>query len=149
MIQRIQTLFLLIASGAIFGQFGVPYLQTPEGNTAHNVPQLADGILNPFDNFGLLGLTLLGGLVTLLAVFMFRNRPLQSRLAGGSLVISIFILVLAGIVTNFTMKAIPEGGSASFGAGWALPIIAIINQWLAARSIRKDEELVKSMDRLR
>ncbi|MBK8554730.1 MAG: DUF4293 family protein [Lewinellaceae bacterium] len=47
------------------------------------------------------------------------------------------------------MKAIPEGGSAQFAAGWALPVAAIVGQWLALRGIRKDEHLVKSMDRLR
>ncbi|MBK8554731.1 MAG: DUF4293 family protein [Lewinellaceae bacterium] len=90
MIQRIQSIFLLVASGALFGQFGLPYLQTPDGNLAHNVPQLADGVLNPLDNIGLLGLTLLGGLVSLVAVFLYRNRPLQAKLTGGTILISIF-----------------------------------------------------------
>lgn len=36
-----------------------------------------------------------------------------------------------------------------FRLGFALPIIAIILNYLAIRNIRKDEALVKSMDRLR
>ncbi len=149
MIQRIQSIFLLVASGALFGQFGLPYLQTTEGNPAHNVPQLADGILNPLDNFGLLGLTLLGGLVSLAAIFLFKNRPLQGKLTGGAMLVSVLLLALAALVTTLTIKAVPEGGSTEFGAGWILPVIAVINQWLAVRNIQKDENLVRSMDRLR
>ncbi|MBK6929941.1 MAG: DUF4293 family protein [Saprospirales bacterium] len=60
MIQRIQTVFLLLAAGALAGQFAFPYLQTPAENPARALPAMADGALNPLDNPGLLGLTILG-----------------------------------------------------------------------------------------
>ena len=149
MIQRIQSLFLLVAAGAIFAQFGLPYLSAATGNPAQTMPQLADGALNPMDNYGLLGLTLLDGLVSLAAIFLYQNRPTQSRITMGSQLLSLALLILAGVIAKLTMDNLPEGGVTTYGLGWALPIIAAITQWLAMRSIRHDEQLVRSMDRLR
>jgi hypothetical protein len=149
MIQRIQTLFFTIAAGVLFGQFGVPYLQTATGDPATTLAPLSDGVLNPMDNYGILGLTLMGGLLAVGSVFLFKNRPLQAKLAGGGILVSVFLLVLAGFVSKVTLDAVPEGGHAEWGAGLAAPVIALANFWLALRNIRKDEALVKSMDRLR
>ena len=149
MIQRIQSIFLLLASGSIFGQFGLPYLQTPANDPARTLPVLADGVFNPLDNIGLLGLTMLAGLASLLAIFLFRNRSLQTRLTVGALLASGLLLALAGFTAYNTLTSLPPGGSAQYQAGLALPVLALLFQWLAGRSIRKDEQLVRSMDRLR
>ena len=149
MIQRVQTLFFTVAAGVLFGQFGVPYLQTAPGNSAAMPAVLADGMLNPTDNYGLLGLTLLGGGIAIGAIFLFKDRALQAKLAGGGILVSLFLLALAALVTKTTWDAVPEGGEATLGAGIAAPLIALANFWLAWRNIRKDEALVRSMDRLR
>ncbi len=149
MIQRIQSIFLLLASGSIFGQFGLPYLQTSADDPARTMPILADGIFNPLDNIGLLGLTMLAGLASLLAIFLFRNRSLQSSFTIGALLSSGLLLALAGFTAYNTLASLPPGGSAHYQAGLALPVVALLFQWLAGRSIRKDERLVRSVDRLR
>lgn len=149
MIQRIQTIFLLLAAAAGFGQFAAPYLSTEPGNPAATVPALADNVLNPMDNPGLLGLCILGGAVSLAAIFLFKNRLLQARLANGAAVASILLAALAGFVVFQTMQHVPSGGTIAYGAGLALPLIALVFNWLAARYIRKDENLVRSADRLR
>jgi peptidoglycan/LPS O-acetylase OafA/YrhL len=148
-IQRIQSIFLLVASGALFGLLGVPYVQTEAGDPSRTVAQLSDGVLNPFDNIGLLGLTLLGGFVALVSIFMYKNRSLQAKLVAGGIMVGIFLLVLSVFVAKMTLDAVPEGGVTRLGPGWAMPVIAIVNFWLAMRQIRKDEQLVRSMDRLR
>jgi len=149
MIQRIQSIFLLLASGSIFAQFGLPYLQTPANDPARTVPVLADGVFNPFDNIGLLGLTVLAGLASLLAIFLFRNRSLQTSFTIGAFLSSGLLLALAGFTAYATLAVLPPGGSAQYQAGLALPAVALLFQWLAGRSIRKDEQLVRSVDRLR
>lgn len=149
MIQRIQTIFLLLAAGAFGGQFALPYLQTPAEDPARALPALADGALTPADNIGLLGLTALVTLVSLVAVFLFKNRPLQARLAMVAAGAGILLLVLAGITTKTTLDQVPEGGSAQFALGMALPVLGLLLNGLAARAIRKDESLVRSMNRLR
>ena len=149
MIQRIQSIFLLLASGAVFGQFGLPYLETAPNDPSRTMPVLADGVFNPFDNIGLLGLTVLSGLVSFLAIWLYKNRGLQSRLTIGALLSSGLLLALAGFTAYNTLASLPPGGSAHYQAGLALPVVALVFQWLAGRAIGKDERLVKSMDRLR
>jgi hypothetical protein len=149
MIQRIQTIFLLLASAAGFGQFAAPYLSAEAGNVATSVPALADNVLNPMDNPGLLGLCALSGAVSLAAIFLFKNRPLQARLAGGAALASIMLAALAGFVAFQILQQMPSGGSVQYGIGLGFPAAALIFNWLAARSIRKDENLVRSADRLR
>lgn len=149
MIQRIQSIFLLLAAGALGGQFAFPYLQTPADNPARSLTALADGVLNPLDNPGLLGLTGLGALISLAAIFLFKNRSLQMRLALVAAGIGIMLLVLLGITVKNTLDATPQGGSIEYTLGLGLPVLALLFNWLAARAIRKDEALVRSMDRLR
>ena len=149
MIQRIQSVFLLLAAGALGSQFAVPYLQTSDGNPARTLPALADGVLNPLDNPGLLGLTVLGAIVSLAAIFLFKNRSLQARLAGIGAGVGVLLLALATFTAKTTLDQAPADGSIQFSLGLALPVAALILNWLAARAIRKDESLVRSMDRLR
>ncbi len=149
MIQRIQSVFLLLAAGAMGSQFVLPYLQTPADNPARAVSALSDGVLTPPDNPGLLGLTVLGAAVSFAAIFLFKNRPLQGRLAGVSMIVAILLLALLVFTTKTTIDQAPEGSSVNFAAGLGMPLLALLFNWLATRSIRKDEALVRSMDRLR
>ncbi len=149
MIQRIQTIFLFLASLAGFGQFAAPYLTTDTGNPAATLPALADNSLNPLDNPGLIGLCALSGIVSLAAIFLFKNRPLQARLAGGAAIASVLLAVLTGFVIYQLFQQMPAGGSTQYGLGLALPVVALLFNWLAIRYIGKDEKLVRSADRLR
>ncbi|HND89396.1 MAG TPA: DUF4293 domain-containing protein [Saprospiraceae bacterium] len=150
MIQRIQTVYLFLAAAAALGQFALPYLvAATTGPLAMAVPALSDGRLNPLDNTGLLALTALTALVSAIAIFLFRNRPLQGRLAGSAIIASLLLLLLAGLTTKQTLDSVPTGESVQYQAGLALPLLAMLFQWLAMRNIGKDEKLVRSMDRLR
>ncbi len=149
MIQRIQSIFLLLAASALGGQFALPYLQTPAGDPARALPALADGVLNPLDNPGMLGLTALGGLLSLSAIFLFKNRALQARLSIIAAGIGVMLLALAGLTAATTINQTPTGGNIRWAAGFALPVAALLLNYLAARAIRKDDALVRSMDRLR
>lgn len=149
MIQRIQTVFFLLAAGSLGGQFALPYLQVPADDPARSLPVLADGALTPLDNPGLLGLTALGALVSIAAIFLFKNRPLQTRLALTAVGLGIMLLTLMAFTAKSTLDQVPDDGTTQFALGMALPLLAILLNWLAARAIRKDEAIVRSMDRLR
>lgn len=150
MIQRIQTVYLALAAAAALGQFALPYLAAAvTAPLAFAVPALGDGRLNPSDNIGLLCLTALIALLAAVAVFLFKNRSLQGKLAGSAAIASVLLLVLAGLTTQQTLSTVPVGESVRFHAGLSLPVIALLCSWLALRSIGKDEKLVRSMDRLR
>ncbi len=149
MIQRIQSIYLLLASMAGFGQFGLPYLRTASDNPATTLPALSDQVFNPLDNPGLLGLSILSGLISFVAVFLFKNRSLQGRVTGGALLCSALLAALLSISTYQILSGLPTGGSVQYQAGLALPTVSLLLQWLAGKSIKKDEALVRSADRLR
>lgn len=146
MIQRIQTIFLLLAGAALLSLFAIPFATSEVTDTA----LFADKVYNIMDNPILLILTALGGGIALINIFLFKNRPLQLKL--DYLIITLSIL-LPAIAIFLVFKS---GGETStqmeitenyFGIG--MPLLAIIFTILASRFIGKDHKLVKSMDRLR
>ena len=149
MIQRIQSLYLLLASGAFGSLFALPFLTTEATNPAATVPQLADGSLNLFDNIGLIGLACMSIALAFATIFLFKNRNLQGRFAGLGMLVGILLLILAGVATQGVRSAVPADGTVQFGLGWGAPVLGLLSFWLASRAIKKDEQLVKSMDRLR
>jgi hypothetical protein len=149
MIQRIQSIFLFLASAAGLGQFALPYASTDDGGPVAEAPVLADGVFNPFDNIGLLGLLALSALISLIAIFMFRNRILQGRLTGMAALVTVLLILLLGFVLSQTMNSLPSGETLRYQAGLVMPVLALVMQWLAGRYIKKDEALVRSADRLR
>ena len=117
--------------------------------TAAAKAAMADGALTATDNIGLIGLCALVALLTLAAVFLYNNRPLQGRISAMAGIAALMGAALVGIQMYQTMNAVPEGGTLQVGAGIALPVMAILFAGLAGRYIRKDEKLVRSADRLR
>jgi len=144
MIQRIQTVFLFLAALAAGFQLLFPFLL---GQSALAV--FADGQFNVFDNPGLLGLSVLSGALGLVSIFLFANRPLQARLAGLGLLVSVLALILLIFTLYQIYSQLPPGAPLRMGAGLGLAPLAMLLFLLALRAIRKDEALVKSMNRLR
>lgn len=145
MLQRIQSIFLLLTSGSFFSLFAVNFASS--NKAANGI--FADQIYNIMDNPVLIGLTALGGAMALVAIFLFKNRPLQLRLGYLLIVLSILLpLVAALLMYNEGSQNAPDV-SIDDGIGIYLPIVGLISTILANRFIKKDNNLVKSMDRLR
>jgi len=145
MLQRIQSIFLLLTSGAFFSLFAVEFASSDK--TAAGI--FSDQLYNIMDNPILIGMTALGGALALINIFMFKNRPLQLRLGYLLIVLSILLPLVAGLLMyNEGSLNAPDVGIED-GLGIYMPIIALITTILANRFIKKDNKLVKSMDRLR
>ena len=142
MIQRIQSIFLLLGAGASFGTLATPFANAEQA-TASSI--FADQVYNVQDNIILLVLFAVAGALAVASIFLYANRITQMRLAMIALVVNLAGLAFAVIYmlqqVNFASIAI--------SIGIFLPLIAVIFLWLAHRNIRKDEKLVRSMDRLR
>lgn len=90
---------------------------------------------------------LLSSCLTVFTFFQYRKRPLQMKLCIAGAIVSMLVCLLS--VWHYT-QAIPiEGKSKTIQYGTFFPCIMILLFFMAWRSIRKDELLVKSMDRLR
>ncbi|MCW3160462.1 DUF4293 domain-containing protein [Chryseobacterium oryctis] len=129
MLQRIQTIWTFLAVLAAVFLF----------ITGQDVI-ISDSI--PVLNIGCIILVLVG----LLSVFSFKNRKRQILLNNISIIIN---ALLIGVVIYWLLKLsggiqIPEKGIEPI-----FPLIAIICLFIANIYIKKDERLVKSVDRLR
>jgi peptidoglycan/LPS O-acetylase OafA/YrhL len=138
MIQRRQTLWLLLATIAAILSFMFPFVT---GKEAIKNMQ-ADKVIDAASDFFLLILT--GGSVMLstVIIFLFKDRKMQIRLCLLGVLVSLLIIIryimLMNKLTNTTLALYA-----------VLPFIFLASYYLAFRDIRKDEKLVKSLDKLR
>ena len=146
MLQRIQSLFLLLAGGMAFALLGIPFAGTPERVDASAL--FSDGAYSIQDSPALLAFYLLGGVLAIVSIFLYKRRTLQIRIG-----IFAFIAILIGMVMTvllFLQDPIMEQSTQpDDGLGIYAPFVALVALLLAQRFIRKDEKLVRSMDRLR
>lgn len=92
------------------------------------------------------GLILASIAITVISILSYKKRKLQfvlNRLA----ILSNFVLL--GIFVYRTLKIAGESWISEKGIGAALPIVSIVFLVLANKAIKRDEDLVKSVDRLR
>jgi Domain of unknown function (DUF4293) len=138
MIQRIQSVWLLLAAVFDAITFRFPfYIGDWKKDT---VPDLVD--LNAERSPILTVLTVLLGVLAFVNIFLFNNRKLQLRLTYLGILLSVLLLVLYFLeIGNFYRGDI---------ALWCLFYFAVFVFYLmAARSIRSDQKLIRSLDRLR
>lgn len=136
MLQRIQTVYLLIAAIVSLGLIFVFALwQSEEGSAVYAQDQLTIFIM-------FIG----SGLLSLVSIFMFKNRKLQFVLGRINIILNFFLL---GVFVYWSLSLPGEMNISEKGIGMFLPIISIVFLVLANKAIKKDEDLVKSVDRLR
>jgi hypothetical protein len=95
----------------------------------------------------LAGLLLLIPLVSFLAIFLFKKRKLQLTFC---IALIILIILLIFSITLFSLYIIRVYNAEIIpGYNLILPGFMLICAYLAFRGIKKDEDLIKSYDRLR
>jgi len=140
MIQRLQSIWLLLAAAAAFCSLEFAFYS---GNmVAANAKSWVK--LTAQSNLLLLILTAGVGIAALIAIFLYKNRKQQSGLVWITFLVSIINLILYFVQVQ---KFVPGEGSYNLTALFA--IIVPVFLLLAIRGIRKDQKLVKSLDRLR
>lgn len=88
----------------------------------------------------------LSGLVSIVTVFLYRNRMLQSKMC----VCNIFLLLAWYVVYVVLIKKVASP-DATFHVSFALclPMISILLNLMARKGILNDEKLVRAADRIR
>jgi hypothetical protein len=137
MLQRIQSIYLLIAAILSGGLIFVFNLWTNTENVA----------IYAQDELLYLALFLGSALLAIVTIFNFKNRQLQFVLGRLNIILNFILLGL------FVYRSLSLSGGTSDvsekGIGMLLPIFSIVFLVLANKAIKKDEDLVKSVDRLR
>ena len=151
MLQRIQSLYLFIASVMMAALYKIPLLSLKsdtevfiisyEGMTDFASQELISQNLTGFILF------LAAVLLPLATIFMFKNRKFQIKLTNYTILLNAaFLLVNAYYVFQIFKQLDVKIG---FELGMLLPVLSIVFLFLAKRYIRKDEELIRSVDRIR
>ncbi len=136
MIQRIQSLWLLLAAACAFATFKFSYY------SGTNAKGLAPYDLNATENILLLVTTIAVGGLALINIFLFKNRTLQLRLC----VLGIFLEAVLIFLYYREVKTFTQG---TYSLTAILHSIIVFAFFLAARSINKDENIITYSDRLR
>ncbi|MCO4821305.1 MAG: DUF4293 domain-containing protein [Flavobacteriaceae bacterium] len=136
MLQRIQTIYLVVVAAISAGLIFVFNLwTTKEGDEFFAV-----------DDYMYLGLFLGSAILALIAIGMFNNRQLQFVLGRLNIILN---FILLGLFVYRSLNLSGETNVSEKGIGMLLPIFSIVFLVLANKAIKKDEDLVKSVDRLR
>ena len=136
MLQRIQTLYLIITGFTLAGL----YIWFPVLTTKDNVVLISNQ--EPLV-FGLLFTCIA---LAIIAVLTFKKRQTQFVLNRLNIILN---FVLLGVFVYRSLSIPGETLVSQKGIGVFLPIISIVFLVLANKAIKKDEDLVKSVDRLR
>lgn len=147
MIQRIQTVYLLISGLLIGFLFLLPFAEIVQGGAVYlfNIKGIVlDGILKQNG----ISISILIGIIMALhgvAILSYKNRIRQIRLI---VLLILLMLGLVGLFFFFTYYSFSDA-QISFKISVLFPIVAIILDYLAIRAIGKDEALIRSIDRIR
>ncbi len=154
MIQRIQTVYLLIVAGLFIALMFLP-LAVLQTNTLYmfdvtGVSTMTQPSELIYPTWALLAIA---GIIILLAfatIFMYKKRVLQMRMCVFNILLMIGFCALFGFYI-WQISNAPElsGITISLRIWASFPIIAMILTYLAIRNIGADEALVRSLERLR
>ena len=136
MLQRIQTIYLLLVAGISGGLIFVFEL----GKSSEGSKVFASDINYVFAAF------LVSAFLSIIAIFRYKNRISQFILGRLNIILNFFLL---GFFVYQSLNVSGETAVSEKGIGMLLPIISIVFLALANKAIKKDEDLVKSVDRLR
>jgi hypothetical protein len=136
MIQRIQTLYLLIV---ILLTAALPFWVNLWSDVKGNEIFAKDDVL-------ISGAFFVSAVLALVSILLFKKRQNQFVVNRLNMILNLFLL---GFFVYRSLNLSGEISVSEKGIGMLIPIFSIVFLVLANKAIRKDEDLVKSVDRLR
>jgi len=136
MLQRIQTVYLLLSALLL----GALYIWFP------SIVNEANEVIIDKNEPLVIGLLAGSVLLTIISIINFKKRQLQFVLNRLNIILN---FVLLGVFVYRSLSLSGETLVSEKGIGVLLPIISIVFLAMANKAIKRDEDLVKSVDRLR
>lgn len=144
MIQRIQSLYLLVSS-LISG--GFIFLFSFWTDNDSNTIKILDTLNSDSILIKTIGISFFASaLLSLYTIFVFKDRKKQFVLGRVNILINFYLL---GVLLFQSLNVPGEISVSENGIGIFTPILVVILLVMANKAIKKDEDLVKSVDRLR
>ena len=139
MIQRQQSLWLLLAATCAILSFLFPFFGGAEQNAT-----ATSGVMSTITAGSSLFLIVLTGasvILSMVTIFLYKDRKMQFKLALTGLILSILTVILFFM----EIKGLPGVIALSSVFVFLVPVF----YFLAIRGIRRDEKLIKSLNKLR
>lgn len=156
MIQRIQTIFMALAALAVLAILFITIWKAENTTTSERITLTAFGVLfEKGEESRLEGAWYLSALIGLaFGVIIFSISSFKKRLLQVQLNLGAIVLVLCIMGTYFYLLSGAKGQmtgvwTQAFGIAYYLPIVALVLLYISNRFIKKDEDLVRSADRIR
>lgn len=147
MIQRIQTIFLLFVAADALLLLSLPLVTYTAGAETFSYSLLPIGLREGTSPvfYGMFAANLGILILSIAAIFQYKNRKRQLKTTR---VLILLAAMLMGLLFVFPLYN-ADGYIRTYNLAAYLPAIVIILALLAGMFIKKDEELVRSADRIR
>lgn len=144
MIQRVQTLYLLLATGMSALMLYLPVYELmpvdPSSSTTVTQFSIMSSSLLLILNGGI-------GVLSFLCIFLFKKRNIQIRLCNLLMLITCVLIGLLFFSADTMSTSMNQRVHYLFGT--YLPLLQLLFIFLAMRYVKRDENLVRSASRLR
>lgn len=154
MIQRKQSLYLLISSLLLGISIVFPFMiyTHPTAEIILQAFAISDSqslLFTPTTPLYTLGVAIvLSAIASFSTIFMYKNRKRQIQIIRYSFILKVAILAIIGYLSYIILHNEIEL-DAKPGIGLLLIVICLVADWLAYKGIKKDEDLIRSIDRIR
>ncbi len=161
MIQRIQTIFLILYISSLISSFFFPVWQKISFEEESNrVEIMVTGYITSvlfnegekaiiYENFIIGGIIIISCIIALLSIFSFKNRLTQIKLGAINSFINSMLIIYFLYQVFYNELYIQVNDKINFLISFYLIFLALFFNFLANRFIRKDELLVRESDRIR
>ena len=158
MLQRIQSVYLFCAAFSVFMLYFVPFGNIRINDSSYLLNALGFHLEMPDTNTGIMSftfltlLTALSSLLSVFCIFIYKRRLIQIKLCRINLLMLLGIIAMVFFYSERAISILEKNGiegTIDYKPGVYLPIISVVFIFLAARAIKKDENLVRSADRIR
>jgi hypothetical protein len=148
MIQRIQSLYLFIAFAAYIALFFLPVASFHATDSLYSFGSVITGAEAKLVIYPLILIVLATiACLVLVIIFLYKKRTLQIRMTAIALLLNvIYIGTLFFFVDRIETQL---SATPVYEAGMYVTLVPLVFLVLATRAIKKDENLVRSTDRLR
>ncbi len=155
MLQRVQSiyLFLVFVFALLYALFPLAHLESDTASYVVRLTQFGSLFSQSPLSMGFLGvmaivLWLVTIVITVYMTFQYKNRLFQIKLGKLNMLLHAALILVSFFFID-SLRAQLDNGTMSYGAGIFFPVISLIFILMAIKAIRRDENLVRSADRIR
>jgi glucan phosphoethanolaminetransferase (alkaline phosphatase superfamily) len=156
MIQRIQTVFLFLVVVGMGITVGFPIWDQsgPESSWSLSAFMLTNldpsgEVIESTSKWYLAAIASFAGFLALISIFQYKSRARQMMLNMVNSLLMVGLVAAVFLTTNGVNSALSAEAAGSYQIGFWSILASMVANMLANRFIRKDEALVRSVDRIR